>query len=107
MESKAKKLSATNPVVFTANRLRDGIVVWFAAGDRWVENFDGARVVQGDEAANARAQAEAWVARQIVVGVYDVEVDLESGHPVPVRYRERVRVSGPSVGTDLAGGAAA
>jgi sulfite reductase (NADPH) hemoprotein beta-component len=107
MEGKAKKLSATNPVVFTANRLRDGLVVWLAAGDRWVENFADARIFEGDAVAEGRAMAEAWVGRQIVVGVYDVEVETATGHAIPVRYRERVRVSGPSVGTDLNAAAAA
>ncbi len=96
MQAKVKA-RGTQPLVVTANRLRDGRVVWLGGGGIWSERvgdaaiFDGAGVAAGLSAA---AQAEA---EQIVVAPYEVEVTLKPGGPEPLRMRERVRVVGPSV----------
>ena len=42
--------------------------------------------------------AEAAVARAEVVGPYLIEVREQDGRLLPSRYRERIRVEGPSVG---------
>jgi len=102
MEAKAKG-QPSKPVVFTANRLRDGRTVWLAPGDRWSDSLADAQIFEGDAVAQGRALAEAWVVRQVVVGPYDVEVDLGAGAPLPLKMRERIRALGPSVGPDSDG----
>ena len=101
MEARSKAQSS-KPVVFTANRLRDGQVVWLAAGDRWAEALVEAQIFEGEDVARGRALAEAWVPRQIVVGPYDVEVDRTDEGPLPLKIRERIRASGPTAGSDVA-----
>ena len=99
MESKAKG-QPSGPVVFTANRLGDGRVVWLAPGDRWTESLAEAQIFEGEAVSGARALAEAWARRQVVVGPYDVQLEPGSEAPTPVTMRERIRAYGPSVGPD-------
>ncbi|HLG88557.1 MAG TPA: DUF2849 domain-containing protein [Alphaproteobacteria bacterium] len=101
MESTGKRRS-TGPVVFTANRLRDGRAVWLAAGDRWSESIADAELYEGEAVELARARADAWAKRQIVVGPYDIAVEPGAAAPSPVTMRERIRALGPSVGPDSA-----
>jgi sulfite reductase (NADPH) hemoprotein beta-component len=101
MSSPAKPKPATAPMVFTANRLRDGRVVWLAeAGGSsiaWAESVTEARVFPPAEAAAGQALAQQGERAQQVVGAYGIEVALQSGRPVPVKFRERLRAQGPSV----------
>ena len=100
MESTGKRRS-TGPVVFTANRLRDGRAVWLAPGDRWSETIADAELYEGEAIEAARVRAEAWAKRQVVVGPYDIAVE-PGAVPTPVTMRERIRALGPSVGPDSA-----
>ena len=105
MEAKAK-VDPSQPVVFTANRLRDGRTVWLAAGDRWSEVLGEAEIFEGAAIAPARARAEAWMARQEVVGAVDVPVEKPAkpgDDPFPIKIRERIRAYGPTVGPDSTG----
>jgi sulfite reductase (NADPH) hemoprotein beta-component len=97
MSSPAKPKPATAPMVFTANRLRDGRVVWLAEAGAWAESVADARVFPPTEAAAGQALAQAGERAQQVVGAYGIEVALQAGRPVPVKFRERLRVQGPSV----------
>lgn len=97
MSSPAKAKPATAPMVFTANRLRDGRVVWLAEAGAWAETITEAQVFPPAEAAEGQALAQAGERAQHVVGTYGVEVALQAGRPVPVKFRERLRVQGPSV----------
>jgi len=85
--------------MITANRLADGAVVFLGEGGQWVEQFAGA-VIAADEAQATALQhaAEASVAGAEVVGPYLIEVSEQAGRLLPSRYRERIRVQGPSVG---------
>ena len=100
----AKKVesSRSGTVVVTANRLRDGQVVWYGPNDTWVEPIAKAAIfpVGGDSVALERAQS--WERREVVVDVYAVPVDLDDDNVVPVTMRERVRAAGPRVRIDLA-----
>ena len=100
MSTPAKARPATAPTVFTANRLRDGRVVWLADGDAWVEGIDAARVFPAAAAAEGLAIAQRGERNQRVVGVYGTEVDLKAGRPVPLRFRERLRAQGPSIAAE-------
>lgn len=84
--------------VITANRLRDGIIVYLKIiNDRetaWVEAI-------GDATAFAEPEVEAGLARAsgaeqdiTVVGVYATEV---AGRNRPLTARERIRAAGPSI----------
>jgi hypothetical protein len=85
--------------MITANRLTDGAVVFLAGGERWVERFeDGALARDTAEAGLLQQIADAAVARAEVVGPYLIEVSEQDGRLLPSRYRERIRVEGPSVG---------
>ena len=83
----------------TANRLRDGDVVYWGCG-AWVEGFAEAQVF------DTRPQADAALARAgadvtVVVNPYLFPVRFEAGHGRAVEEREIVRSEGPSVRRDL------
>lgn len=87
--------------ILTANRLRDGEVVYWAAG-RWVTAFDQAEVFHDDPAAEtALKAAAASVQDRTVVNPYLFDVRLEHGVLRPVKEREIIRAAGPSVRLDL------
>ena len=97
-----KPTPATGKVI-TANRLRDGRVVWLGVEGHWMESIGEAVVYFGDEEAlaKARAVADDSAKRQVVVAPYEVEIECKPGGPDPIRYREQIRAIGPSVGTDF------
>jgi hypothetical protein len=78
----------------TANRLVDGEVVFWRAGD-WVERFADAEVFS-DEAAAERAEAQARAQITLLVDPYLIEVATDGGAPAPLAYRERLRALGPT-----------
>lgn len=88
--------------VLTANRLTDGIAIWFAENGTWVETFAPSKVALNDadiealEAESARAQAA-----QEIVDVAMIDVALEHGAYQPIRLRERIRAAGPTNRLDL------
>lgn len=100
MSTPAKAKPATAPMVFTANRLLDGRVVWLAEAGHWVETVAEARVFSPAEAATGLAQAQEGERAQHVIGVYGTEIAVQDGLPVPVKFRERLRVRGPSVSAE-------
>ncbi len=89
--------------VITANRLHDGVSVWFAETG-WAEHV-GAATAFEDAALDAalRAAKPADVEAH-VVDVRTVEVTREAGGLTPVAHREQIRASGPSVRADLPAG---
>lgn len=98
----AKPKPATAPSVFTANRLRDGRVVWLAAGGAWSTDVAAAEAFPPDRLAVGEALAQRAEAAQQVVGAYAVAVSLSAAGPVPVKFRERLRASGPSIAAEPA-----
>ena len=82
------------PSVVTANRLRDGIVVYLASDGSWTEEIGRARIAETeDEVAALEAQAAEAVKARVVVAVYPMEVALNDGVPVATSVRERIRAS--------------
>jgi Protein of unknown function (DUF2849) len=102
MSKTAKPRPIATTSVITANRLCDGSVVWFACGETWAEVIDAAIVVHPDTADAMLALARLGEVRQQVVGVYPVEVAPDRGRPMPTRFRERLRLTGPSVAAEPA-----
>ena len=84
--------------VLTANRLTDGIAVWYDRDGKWNE-WIGRSVV-----ANSKEEAEqletigkkAFAANE-VLDVNLVEVEEIEGRIVPLRLRERIRAEGPTI----------
>ena len=97
MSSTPKVRPVTHPVVFTANRLRDGRVVWLTAAGEWSERIAAAACFPPDTTEAAQALAKQGEQRQEVVGAYAVEVSQQAGTPRPLKFRERLRIAGPSV----------
>jgi len=86
----------------TANRLRDGEVVFLGKDGVWVESFAEAALFQRSEADAVLADAKAKAEReQFGVDIYAFEVVEEDGVPVPATMRERIRTAGPTVRLDL------
>ncbi len=88
--------------VLTANRLRDGLVVYLAPDGSWSERIGEARIGAGEAAsAELEAGAAAAVAAQRVVAPYLIEVSDEDGVIRALRYREEIRALGPTVRPEL------
>lgn len=89
--------------VATANRLRDGAVVYLTADDTWSTDFAGGAVA-GDAATAERLMAVAnkAAADRVVVGPYLIEVVVRGDRVEPLGTRERIRAFGPSVATGVA-----
>lgn len=91
-----------NPQILIASDLRDGEVLFLGAGG-WVRDHAQARVARDKTEADAlEAFGKAEIAANRVVDVYLADVALAAdGAPTPLHYREKMRVKGPSVRTDL------
>ena len=84
--------------MLTANRLRDGEVVYWRDG-QWVEDYAQGQIFAGEPAADAAlAAAQDFVKRNIVVATYLFDVKADGS---PVKEREIIRAAGPSVRTDM------
>jgi hypothetical protein len=87
--------------IVTANRLRDGQVVWLAPKGHWAEDIAAAEVFDNAVIEEAIARARIFEEQRVVLDVYGVELDCAHPCPVPVTERERIRAAGPSVRSDL------
>lgn len=93
--------------VLTANRLRDGDVVYWREG-AWVETFVTAQVFDAKDAADAAlVRAGADVKGRLIVSPYLFPVKIVDGKLRATEEREIVRSEGPSVRRDLGKQAAA
>ena len=94
-------MAAPSHQMLTANRLKDGDVLYWKT-DGWVEALkDGEVFAEAALADVALAAAQSFVAGNVVVNPYlfDVRVDASGIHPV--KEREIIRAAGPSVREDL------
>ncbi|RWD66619.1 MAG: DUF2849 domain-containing protein [Mesorhizobium sp.] len=87
--------------VLTANRLSDGIAVWYADAG-WAETVGHADIAH-DKAAEDRLEAigAAAAANNEVVDVNLIDVTVIDGLVEPVRLREKIRAAGPTIRTDI------
>lgn len=93
-------MAATQIRMLTANRLRDGAVVYWRNGC-WGEAFTDGDTFETTEAAQSALQAAAaFVAAQIVVNPYLFAVRIDNDVRRAVEEREIVRSEGPSVRRD-------
>jgi hypothetical protein len=81
--------------LLTANRLSDGLTIWYTPSG-WVE--DAAHAARLDD-AEAEALQKTWAARETeVVGAYLIPLK-DDGAPVQREHvREFVRANGPTIG---------
>lgn len=88
--------------VISANRLRDGLVVYLTSDGHWSECIVDAETVR-DELAGAAslARAQADVEARLVVDPYPIDVAVRDGVLQPIRFRELIRAKGPTVRRDI------
>ena len=88
--------------VLTANRLCDGIAVWLGANGQWLENIDNALVARHTEAADALDVAgKSAFNDNLVIDIAVIDVEERAGEIYPLRLRERIRATGPTIRLDL------
>ncbi len=92
------KHKGKGPQSLTANELREGLNVWLTPELEWSHDFATALKTE-DEALIEKMKAKGEVDENdnLVVGVYFIDIEPDSG--LPVRYREKFRVKGPSYDT--------
>jgi hypothetical protein len=87
--------------ILTANRLRDGEVVYWRGGV-WVGALADAEIFADDTVADAALAAAAGsVKGRIVVNPYLFDARLDALGLHPVKEREIIRAAGPTVRRDL------
>ena len=96
------KNEARGGKVMTANRLQDGAVVYLANGGTWSERFTDARIAATEAEERAlESRATADERALLVVETYLFDVAPKPDGPAPLSQRERIRATGPTVGTDF------
>ena len=92
------KHKGKGPQALTANDLREGFSVWMAPDLSWSSDFSDALKTEDESLIEKRrARGEADESENIVVGVYFIDIEPDSG--LPLRYREKFRATGPSYDT--------
>jgi len=87
--------------MLTANRLRDGAVVYWRAG-AWLTGLADAELLPEPAGADAAlAAADESVRDRVVVNPYLFDVREDAGTVRPVKEREVIRAAGPTVRLDL------
>ncbi|MCA0432431.1 MAG: DUF2849 domain-containing protein [Proteobacteria bacterium] len=88
--------------VMTANRLRDGEVVFLTRAGIWSEKIDDAVLALEPQAAAAlEERAQQDVKATAVTGTYLFDAERIDGKIRALHFRERIRTLGPTVRTDL------
>ncbi len=89
------------PKAVTANRLTDGIVVFYDPAFRWVESLQSAALFDTKEAsAAALKRANFDVAANLIVDPFDFEVIVEDGVIGAATMRDAIRANGPTIHRD-------
>jgi Protein of unknown function (DUF2849) len=87
--------------VMTANRLRDGDVVFLTRSGSWDLNIDAAVLALEPQAIAAiEARAADDVSANLVTGQYLVDAERIDGNIRALHIRERIRTLGPTVHMD-------
>ena len=80
--------------VVTANRLRDGVIVWLTPELRWSEDYAASKVLRDEAEAKAALEAAGVdVKARLVVGPYLAEMQETPEGLKPASARERIRAS--------------
>lgn len=87
--------------ILTANRLRDGEVVFLNRSGVWSENIDAATLALEPQAAAAlEARGKEDEQANLVTGAYLFAAERVEGHILASHIRERIRTLGPTVRLD-------
>jgi len=88
--------------ILTANDLLSGGVVFATREGNWSPFITQAELSSDSQTEDRLvAVGNQSVDTQTIVGPFLIDINIENGIPVPKRYREQLRVSGPSVRTDF------
>ena len=92
-----QKLKVKGPVVVTANRTRDGVVIYRTGAGGWTTDLAAAAIVTTTPAAQELLNGA--IADDVgAVQAYVVPVELTADRRVlPGNLRERIRVAGPTI----------
>ena len=89
------KHKGVGPQSLTANELREGLNVWLTPAFDWSTDYKDALLTEDvDVIAKMKVVGERDSESNLVVGVYFIDVEPDTG--LPVRYREKFRVTGPT-----------
>ena len=88
-------MSRFSPKVITANRLREGDVVYLTADDRWSPFHHEAELLDDEAHAQLRL-IEATAQKLAVVGPYLADAKAGPNGPEPTHFREAFRTRGLS-----------
>ena len=83
------------PKVVTANRLREGDVVYLTADNLWTPHHHEAELIEDEAHAQLRLLHAAGQ-KLVVVGAYLSDAKAGPNGPEPVHFREAFRTRGPS-----------
>jgi Protein of unknown function (DUF2849) len=99
-----KKLKITGPVLITANRTRDGVVIYRTGEGGWTTELTSAKVVTTAPAATELLAAA--IADDLgAVGAYVAPVAVAAdGSLRPGNLREQIRLAGPTIELPMAVG---
>jgi len=99
-----RKRKVTGPVIVTANRLRDGAVIYRTLTGDWSARLEHAAVVT-TAAAAAELLAAAAADDIAAVGPYVAPVRISpDGRPEPGNLRESIRQAGPTIALPITSG---
>lgn len=80
---------------YTANALRSGDVVYLTPTGKWSTQFADAWISEDDAEVERMAElAKHAEGSNLIVGSYPIDIERESR--LPVRYREKFRLRGPT-----------
>ena len=93
--------NAASLQVVTANRLREGDVVYLTDTGRWSTHLNESRLAGDKETVEALlAKAAEDVAARLIIGPYAMPVVEVDGILQPLSTREIIRAAGPTVRAD-------
>lgn len=84
--------------ILTANRLTDGIAVWYDVDGRWNESIARSQIARTQEdATRLEAIGKQAFAENLVLDVNLIDIEDSNGFIRPLRLRERIRAEGPTI----------
>lgn len=92
-----KKPRAAESLVISANDTLSGLTIYRTPGGGWSTALGDALVIPSQAEAEALLPQVASDSATTAVDPYLVEVTREDDRLLPVRYRERIRLEGPTV----------
>ncbi len=96
-----------NSNIITANRLDDGIVVYFLSQGKWVEDIQQAKPIADADVESAMDEAKKDSKARLVVSIYHFPIAIQGGKIITLSAKEEIRAlhkptigpsSGPSTG---------